>query len=299
MTKKNMKRFEASRIKAGSAAVGQAKARQAIKQTVAGLTEVNEHRVREREEMKAATRAEVRIVQSALEKLIEQDAAAKIAVRKLRRQRGDLNLRLDRRFEEALQPAQQSLFAVHLHRHVHVLGPPYDYGWIWGNPDEQASDVVFGWMKVVAYSRTTSAAAAGIGVVLTTDKQAIVSVRPFIRYSWRYQMVASGIGSNADVRGGIDASAWVNGTMLSPGIRRHQAFSDSISWAASRDEFGEGVAPLDQISLDFTMAPGKVYSVNFGTWVECEHEKWIGNAESGGRVEATMPFIVVERFVAG
>jgi hypothetical protein len=69
-----MKRTDVSRIKAGSAAVGQAKARQAIKRAVAGVTEVNERRVREREETKAAARAEVRIVQSAIEKLIDKTA---------------------------------------------------------------------------------------------------------------------------------------------------------------------------------------------------------------------------------
>lgn len=56
---------------------------------------------------------------------------------------------------------------------------------------------------------------------------------------------------------------------------------------------------MDQISMDFTMAPRKVYAVNFGSWVECEHEKWIGDAASGASVQATIPFIVVVRFVAG
>ncbi len=295
-----MKRSHVARIKAGSAAVGQAKARQAIKRAVAGVTEVNELRVREREETKAAARAEVRIVQSAIEKVIEQDEAAKIALGKLRRQRSSLNLRLDRTFEEALHPAQQTLFALTLRHHVHVLGPPYDYGWNWGNPNFQVSEPAYGWAGVLAYSNRTSAAAAGIGAILTTDKPAIVSVRPFIRYSWQYQMSVSGIGSNADVRGGIDASAWVNGTMISPPeIRRHLAFSDSISWVSSRNELGEGDAPMDQISLDFTMAPNNVYSVNFGSWVECEYEDWIGSAASGAKVQATIPFIVVVRFVAG
>ncbi|MGH9966448.1 MAG: hypothetical protein ACREBG_01245 [Pyrinomonadaceae bacterium] len=294
-----MKRTNVSRIKTGSAAVGKAKARQAIKRAVAGVTELNERRVREREETKAAALAEVRIVQSAIEKLIEQDEAAKIAIGKLRRQGSDLNLRLDRTFEEALRPAQQSLLALTLHQHVHVIGLPYDFGWNWGNPNLQVSDPAYGWAGVFAYSNRTSAAAAGIGVILTTDKPAIVSVRPFIRYTWQYQMIVSGIGSNADVRGGIDWSAWVDGTLLSPGIRRHQAFSDSISWVSKRNELGDGDAPMDQVSLDFTMAPGKVYSVNFGSWVECEHENWIGSAASGAKVEATIPFIAVLRFVAG
>lgn len=294
------KQTERPAIKSGAATVGVPKSRRLIETTIAGLKELNESRMLEREKTRAAARSQIKVIETALERLLEKDRAAKTAIGKLRRQRARVELHFDDKFLEPFYPAEESLLKQTLQRHIHVIGPPYDYGWNWGNPDFQVSNAANGWAAVRALSSTTSSAAAGIGVVLTTDKKAIVSVRPYIPFSWQYQMAVAGIGSNAHVRGGTDASVWVDGKMISPpDVRYHQAFADSISWVTNRNEFGSGVAPLDQISLDFTMVPGKVYAVNFGTFVVCEEENWIGDAISGAQVQATIPFIVVERFVGG
>jgi hypothetical protein len=176
--------------------------------------------------------------------------------------------------------------------------PPYDFGWNWGNPTRQLSDPATGSIGVIANSPQTAAAAAGIGVVLSSDKLAFVSVRPFIRYDWEYKLVAQGFGSSASARGGIDASAWVDGALHVP-VRRHQAFADEGSWISSRENTGDGIAPVSEVELFSQMRPGKLYGVPFGAWVECEHSTGLGQAGSIDKVQGRVQFIVVERFVAG
>lgn len=291
-----MRETAVPQIRIGSKAIGQGAARRAIRRALAALVARNERAQRERVKARAAAQKEVRVLEGALEKLIERDAAARATLGRLRRQRPDLGMRLGAM--EALQPIEQPILALHLHQHVSVIGPPYDFGWNWGNHSHQLSNPATGGIGVVVQSAITDRAAAGIGIILTTGKPSIVSVRPYVHYEWSYRMKVLGIGSSASVRGGIDASAWVNGALIPP-VRYHQAFEDSIDWVASRDESGNGIAPVDEVAMNFDMDPGKTYVVNFGAWVEADHSTGLGAAGASGRSQGVVQFIVVRRFVAG
>ena len=261
---------------------------------------MNELAIRERVKSRAAAQKEMAPFVDALESLLEQKGAA--ALRKIRQETFSLDLQPDLSAAEMHYQhyqGQQTLLMLPLSQHINVYGPPYDYGWNWGNPTSQTSDNQTGRFSVIAQSPVTGAAAAGIGLVLTSDKPAFVFVRPYIPYTWKWGAKTIGLGSSAKVRGGIDASAWVDGALCTP-VRRDEGFSGSASGFDGMVEGSGGdVAWLENISLNFMMTPGKIYGVSLGAWVECDHSTGIGGAGSAGGVQAKVPFVVVERFVAG
>lgn len=288
---------EAPLIKVGAKGIGKSEAQTAIKRNVAGLIEMNEYMVRERMKSRAAAQKEGAPFVDALESLLKQQKAT--ALKEIRRESLSLNLQSDLARDEERKQGQQSLLMQPLNQNLNFLIPPYDYEWNWGNPTSHVSDKQTGKCSVFAQSPITGAAASGIGLLLTTDKPAIVFVRPYIPDSWDWAVKSTGIFSSAEVRGGIDASAWVDGALCTP-VRRDQAFSERASgFDGERRGDGGGTAWLNNIELNFIMSPGKTYAVSFGTWVECEDHSGIGGAGSAGRMNGTVVFVVVERYVGG
>jgi hypothetical protein len=283
----------APRVKAGSQAVGATKARRAIRRNAAAIRKTSERALRERQQARAASRKDLQVAQSALERLIERDAEARAALARLRRQTVEPRARLSS--AKLARPSDEQLLSLHLNKRVSVIGPPYDFAWNWGNHTQQISNPATGQITIVAQSARTGAAAAGIGIVLTTDRPAMVSVRPYIHYEWEAHVVTAGLFSSAEVRGGIDASAWLDGALLTP-VHRHQAFHEDSS--SDRHRVGWGSAPVSEVGLRFAMEPGKVYAVPFGAWMECDDSPGLGAAGSAGAVDGVVQFVVVEQFVA-
>ena len=255
------------RLKIGSEAIGKTKADAAIKKAVAGLVKRAKERERERNAFRDQRAAEMRTIERALEKLISTDEAAKRAMAKLREFPIEGKVSFAPAYNEALGPVHpESLFGAYLYRNVHVIGPPYDYGWEWGHEiDKTFKEPATGDIAVYGNSRKVEDCAAGIGIVLATDKPAIVSVRPYIHGVWRISMGAAGVGAWADARGGFDAAALVEGVIIEPpGIRWNETFAWHQPSHGHKDSESDTVASVSALALSFSMVPGKVYSVNFG-----------------------------------
>ena len=194
---------------------------------------------------------------------------------------------------------------LHLQEHLSVVSAPYDFEWNWGNPIDSLHNRFDGSIGIrgasghVQHGASGSvSAASGIGLIVTTDKPAIVSVRPYITYTWQSIVTAGGVFSSGETRGGIDAAAFLNGAILD-GVRRSELFSDSQSWAGSSVNSDGGVVWVPDVTLGFSMVPGQVVIVNFGAYVECDHTCGIGYGGGAGMVQAKVSWVVVERFVAG
>lgn len=284
-------------LKIGSEAIGRAEAQSAIQRNISALVELNESRARKRLQLKQASQNEAILFQNALKTLL----ASEIPPERLRSESFTLDVLPDFSSAFKLQRygQQQATLMLPLSKRVNVFGPPYDYDWSWGNPTRETSDPSTGICSVFAQSPITSAAAAGIGLLLTSDKPAFVFVRAYITYEWQAAAKTIGIGSTAKVWGGIDSSAWVDGKLHTE-VRRDQVFDISASWFDNEERAsGEGVAWSDNISLNFRMTAGKTYAVSLGAWVECVHSTGVGGAGSAGVVTGTVKFVVIERFVAG
>jgi len=281
----------------------------AARRAVEQFTRSVEALARQRTQARARERAEAARSQRALlrpfAKAIESDSVAAAALAGLRTRRlGSLD-KLSARASFRASPPAASVLSLTLHEHLAVIGPPYDFEWQWGNAQQTLANASTGAIGVLGESghfANGSAdavhAASGIGLILTTDKPALVSVRPFIQYSWAYAVGASGAFSSGSAAGGIDAAAFLNGKLID-GVHRSQVFSDSRGWAGTDSDSGDGIAWVPDLTVGFSMAPGEVYAVPFGAWVDCDHTSGIGFGAGGGKVQAQVKWVVVERFVAG
>jgi len=244
----------------------------------------------------------LRALQAPFEQLIAESPAARRALEELRREhvKGVSGFVRDIPVRERLGASTLDL---HLQEHLSIVIPPYDFDWQRGNPKQSLHRKLDGVIGILGesghFQNGTSDrvdAAAGIGLAITTDKPAIVSVRPFITYSWAYVVAAQGPFSSGSARGGIDAAAFLNGTIID-GVRRSVLFSDSQGWAGSTRDDGSGITWVPDVTLGFKMAPGQVVVVNFGAWIECDHNNGVGFGAGGGKVQGAVKWIVVERFV--
>lgn len=195
------------------------------------------------------------------------------------------------------------MFNLHLQEHLSVIGAPYDFDWQWGNPVSAVHNRLNGQIIVntaSGHARNGASgrveAAAGIGLAITTDRPATVSVRPFITYEWRYGVTASGVFSNSETKGGADAAAFLDGALID-GVKRSEFFSDSQSWGGTTQNSGGGIVWVPDVTLGFNIQPGQVVVTNFGVWAQCDHNSGIGVAGAIGNIRATVSWIVVERFL--
>jgi hypothetical protein len=246
----------------------------------------------------------LRALRAPFEQLIAESPAASRALKDLRQQQikdvsgfvRDIPVR-DRQ--------GASILDLRLHEHLSVAIPPYDFDWQRGNPQQSIHSKLDGRIGILGRSGHFEDgsgdridAAAGIGLAITTDKPAIVSVRPFITYSWEYVVGAQGLFSSGSASGGIDAAAFLNGVIID-GVRRSVLFSDSRGWAGTDQDDGGGITWVPDVTLGFNMDPGQVVVVNFGAWIECDHDSGIGIGGGAGKVQGAVKWIVVERFIAG
>jgi hypothetical protein len=254
---------------------------------------------------------DVQRIQTALEEQISSDplVAKSIAnVRKLRFEDiSPLAERIKLTTLDKLRLQQhpgQSVMTNTLHEHISVIVQPYDWDWQRGNGQQyvHSRDGNIGVQgKSGAFpggSGDRVEAGAGIGVVITSDVQAIAEVRPYITYTWEYTVGAYGAFSSGSARGGMDAAVFHDGALMQD-IRYDQFFSDSRGTYGEDHDSSGGVVWADDVALSFMMDAGQDYAVPYGVWVDCDHSSGIGSAGGGGLVQAQVHFVVVHRWIAG
>ena len=278
------------------------RARSAITKTLDAIKAGDLQREKARvAEVRKITKSQ-RALRAPFERLITQSPAASRALEGLRQQRVKSVEGFVREIPMRDRPGA-SVLDLHLQEHLSVVIPPYDFDWQRGNPNKAIRNRLDGSIGILGESGHFQNgngdrvdAAAGIGLAITTDKPAMVSVRPFITYSWAYVVAAEGPFSSGSASGGIDAGAFLNGTIID-GVRRSQLFSNSRGWDGSNSDNDGGITWVPDVTLGFNMVPGQVVVVNFGAWITCDHDSGIGWGAGGGRVQGSVKWIVVERFV--
>jgi hypothetical protein len=267
------------------------------------LNDMSEKRTQDRAKEVEVIAKYTQALQAPFAKIIAESPEASSALKELR-QRKPLEL-TDSHISSPVRGDRSNgpMFNLHLQEHLSVIGAPYDFDWQWGNPvsgfhNRLDGQIIIntssGHVKNGASDRVE--AAAGIGLAITTDRPATVSVRPFITYEWQYGVAASGLFSSAETKGGADAAAFLDGALID-GVKRSEFFSDSQSWAGTTQNSGGGIVWVPDVTLGFSMQPGQVVIANFGVWAECDHSSGIGVAGAIGNIKATVSWIVVERFL--
>jgi hypothetical protein len=244
----------------------------------------------------------LRALRAPFERVIAESPAASRALEELRQQHVKDVSGFVREIP-VREPRGASILDIHLQEHLSIVIPPYDFDWQRGNPQQSLHNKLDGSIGILGKSGHFQGgsgdrvdAAAGIGLAITTDKPAMVSVRPFIPNEWAYVAAAEGPFSSGSASGGIDAAAFLNGNIID-GVRRSVLFSDSRGWDGSDRDDGGGITWVPDVTLGFNMVPGQVVVVNFGAWVDCDHDDGIGIGGGAGKVQGTVKWIVVERFV--
>jgi hypothetical protein len=279
------------------------RARQAVAETVHFLETSAKERWAARAEAARLNREAAQALAQPVYNLIQADAAAAAALAGITRERFSSLAELD---PDVQFKSRHTTFALALHQHLSVMGPPYDFTWSWGNAQTTRANSTTGQFFIRGESGAfpggssdAVVSATGIGLILTTDKPAIVSVRAYIPYSYEYAVGTLGLFSEGRARGGIDAAAFLDGQVID-GVYRPQVIDAAAGgFDGEKRDSGDGVIWVSDIDLNFTMAPGKTYAVPYGAWVDCDHSSGIGSAAGGCRVLARVQFVVVERFVAG
>jgi hypothetical protein len=200
-------------------------------------------------------------------------------------------------------------FDVRLHPGLTTTSPPYDYEWHWQAPGSHGPDVSIadrhsGAMHIRGESGDEPLnAACGVGMAVRSDVHAIVQVRPYITYEWRYSNNAAlAIGAFAESEGGVNLAAWLgDGTCVSAGcVRSVQVFRDRVSAGEFHDNAGGDAVLASDIQIEFTADPGVTYWVNAGAWLRGDHSSGatiFGSSLDFGQVDARMVFVVIERFL--
>jgi hypothetical protein len=251
-------------------------------------------------------------IQKAFEKQISIDPAAAATITKLRQHRFSdlsptvqkLELTTGEKTVLKYRPSTSSFLTNTLTEHISVIAAPYDWDWQRGNGQEYLHNrdgniAVQG--KSGAFpggSGDRVEAGAGIGMVITSDKEAVVEVRPLIKYHWEYTVGAYGAFSGGSARGGVDAAVFLNGSLVQP-IRYKELFSDSRGTFGEDKDSSDGIVWVDDVALSFTMDAGQDFAIPYGVWVDCDHSSGIGSAGGGGLVQAVVQFVVVHRWISG
>jgi hypothetical protein len=207
-------------------------------------------------------------------------------------------------------------FDVRLHPGLTVTSPPYDGEWHWQapgvrNPMVSIADRHSGAMHIRGQSATgdeRTDVACGVGMRVRSDVHAIVQVRPYITYQWRYvNHTLNAIGAFAESEGGVNLGAWlgdgtcVSGLASAGCVRSVRVFRDRVSAGEFHENVGSDTVLASDIQIEFTADPGVTVFVNAGAWVRADHAAGfgIGDAEAFGQVDARMGFVVIERFPSG
>jgi hypothetical protein len=277
-----------------------------VRSAIAKTLQVLEARSLQRQKANAAeikkTATATRALRALFQQLIAENAAANHALREVSKHRINGLESLPRK-APVLDHVTTSMLSLQMHEDLAIVGPPYDFEWQWGNPNQAFHNKSTGRIAVEGKSGAMPngqdgrvAAASGIGLAIITDRRASVSVRPFIDHSWQTAVGAVGLGAYGDATVGIDAAAFVDGKMHASGVHRDEVFSDSR--ATPSRQSGGAVAWVPSLTLNFELNPGQVGVVNFGAYVECDHNSGLlGSAAGGGRIDGQVKWLVVERFL--
>jgi hypothetical protein len=277
----------------------QPRARRAIKQVTATLDEAAnqqaESRLADRRDSEAALQDMLR----PFVEVIQSDPSASSGLARLRKAKLASLAPLGRSESPGGGLATAALTLPLSERYSFAI-PPYDFEWKWGNSIQAFASkgdgrigVIGGSGRVRGGTDDAVAAASGIGLILISNTATHVAVRPYIDVSWEYVVAAAGLWANGFAQGGIDAAAFLDGKFIA-GVRRTTEFSASRGTGTHSDS-GGSVVWIPDIELNFAMAPGKPYIVNYGAWVECDHTSGIGQAAGTGKVEGRVRYVVVER----
>jgi hypothetical protein len=274
-------------------------ARVAIEQAVAAQREHSERIAAERAAAQNARGEDFATVLKPVAALVNADRAAVKAIARLRSEIGKGRLYVSEKGRPA--PGTPAPVSFIPSDQFNVRVPPYDFEWNWGNDRQHASNKTTGYVGVLGDSGSVGggtgdpvAAACGIGVAFQADAAGQAVVRTQVQYSWAYRLDAYGIGSSADARGGIDISAWQNGTLVSE-VRRAQVFSDSVGTFGSPANSGTGSIGLSDLEITFAVTASAWYVVNVGAWVECNHSSGAGASRAQGKVEGTVGCVLFDR----
>ncbi len=208
------------------------------------------------------------------------------------------------------ETGREPAFEVAVHAGLTTLSAPYDYGHHWrapgtSFPDQSIGDAPGGLMQVAGSCGSGDErveAVAGVGFAIRSDVFAIVQVRPYITYEWRYANNASGAFSSAESEGGVELSAWRGGDgalASAEGVRRTRLFRDRVSPGEFRHNSSDGALHASDIQIQVTAEPGRTYFVNAGVWVKADQDSGVtvSPTSSGfGFVSAHLRFVVLQRF---
>jgi hypothetical protein len=185
--------------------------------------------------------------------------------------------------------------------------PPYEQEWVWGNQGKHEKNKSNGLIGIWGSCGGVSQegvpdqdadhldGATGITVLVTTDKTASVQVTATVLNHWAYLIAAHGGFSHADVAGGIDMAAFLNGNPID-GPRRDTLFSDSVNDFNEVSHTGNGV---EKVTVNFSIHPGDVVGVPFGVWLTCNHSSGVGSAGATGAMTAQVVFVeITEKFTS-
>jgi hypothetical protein len=205
---------------------------------------------------------------------------------------------------------REPAFDVAVHAGLTTISAPYDYGHHWKAPgtrapDQSIGDPPGGLMQIAGSCGSGDdrvEAVAGVGFAIRSDVFAIVQVRPYITYEWRYANNASGAFSSAESEGGVELSAWRGGDgalASAEGVRRTRLFRDRVSPGEFHHNSSDGALHASDIQIQVTAEPGRTYFVNAGVWVKADQDSGftVSPTSSGfGFVSAHLRFVVLQRF---
>ena len=136
--------------------------------------------------------------------------------------------------------------------------------------------------------------------LITTDSFALVTVEALMWNKWRYGVQAHGVGSHADVEGGISYGA----NRLWPLIprRRDALFDDFANDFNQVEHTGTGMMTA---RMDFTLeGAGDFAIVDFGVYLKCNHDSGVGafgvslgSAGAGGFVSALVQELRITKVI--
>jgi len=190
---------------------------------------------------------------------------------------------------------------IRLNQQTSVQGLPLDFEWHWGNDVSNRADKASGYAGVIGVSRSAAVTnpgrnervecASGVGFTFMSDRPGFVEVRPVVDCTYQWFGDGHGLSYDAECRGGIDISAWLNGNLAAP-VRRYEAFREGLGSGR-----GEGLAYVPDLTIRFPIVANALYVVPIGAWAVADHSATLGVSIAETVVEEKVMFAVIERWV--
>jgi hypothetical protein len=251
----------------------------------------------------------------------ETGTALKLALEQLmQREEGTRRILNEMRDHPLLSPLAEkpfdvapngSIMSIELSRHTSLADPPFDGQWNWGNSYGLTLNPATGQMIIHGASGDVSGAepgpvdaAGGLDLVITTDRRAIIEVRPLLKCRWRWLNESVGLFSSAESRGGVETAIFDGPNMMTPVLRTTQWSSrvapglfDGRESSSGEDSYA--FLPWQGLQHQFEAEANRAYVLKIGLWVQCDHSSGIGVAAGQAAMDATIHWVAIERWVAG